>query len=187
MKFFQFLLGIFRKPSPPSGNGDWPDVCQWLLASEGGYSDRVADNGGPTNMGITIPTLSHWRGHPCTAEDIQSLSPSEALAIYKVNYWNAMRCEELPHGVNYIVMDIGVMSGPSRAIKMLQQVVGTKQDGIIGQNTMAAIRSQSPAFLVRMMSVARRNFYKSLHQPENEHGWLARVDRTQAQANSLIA
>jgi lysozyme family protein len=186
MKILQFFLGLFRKSSPPSLSDDWAEVSQWLLASEGGYSNRASDHGGPTNMGITLATLTHWRGHPCTYEDVQALSQAEALSIYWTNYWHAMRCDELPHGVNYIVMDAGVMSGPSRAIKMLQQVVNVDQDGIIGKDTMAAVKDEAPAYIVTQMSAVRENFYRSLNQPDNQNGWLIRVARARDQAHSMI-
>lgn len=194
MPLFKDFLALFRQsstptPAPPEqkGGGDWLAVSRWILKSEGDYSDRADDHGGPTNMGITIPTLSNWRGHQCTADDVKYLTTAEALTIYHTNYWHAMRCDELPHGVNLIVMDVGVMSGQGRAIKLLQQAVGAEQDGILGDATMAAISRLSPAYIVSIMSSLRSTFYRSLNQPANERGWLARVDRTKSEANSLIA
>lgn len=187
---FKVLSGLFSKSSvataPSKITDDWMNVAQWLLESEGGYSDRADDRGGPTNMGITIPTLSNWRGHPCAAADIKALTTAEALAIYHTNYWHAMRCDELPHGVDMVVMDAGVMSGQGRAIRFLQEAVGVTQDGILGNVTLGAVATKSPAYIVMKISIARSNFYQSLNQPANERGWLARVDRTKIEANSLI-
>jgi lysozyme family protein len=65
-------------------------VAPWLLAHEGGFVNHPKDPGGATNMGITIGTLSAWRGNRVTVEAVRDLTKDEALRIYRRQYWG--RC-----------------------------------------------------------------------------------------------
>ena len=49
-----------------------------VLRHEGGYVDHPRDPGGATNRGITIATLSIWRGKQVTKQDVRDLSLAEA-------------------------------------------------------------------------------------------------------------
>jgi len=64
--------------------------------------------------------LAHWRGHPVTVADVHAISPDEARAIYHGNYWNTVRGGELAGGVDLVVFDISVNSGPRRAVATYQ-------------------------------------------------------------------
>lgn len=93
---------------------------QGVVAMEGGFSNDPSDHGGATNRGITAAALAHWRGRPVTTADVHAIQPEEARAIYHANYWNTVRGGELPGGIDLVVFDISVNSGPGRAVKMLQ-------------------------------------------------------------------
>src|SRR5262245_1898784 len=116
----------------------WPGSIVKLIGSEGGYSDHPADNGGKTKYGITQKTLDQWRkthpGHPSVAQ----LNRSEAEQIYKAWYWDRCKCDRLPAGLDYLVFDAAVNSGPEQAAKWLQRAVDVTADGVIGPKTIAA-------------------------------------------------
>lgn len=88
-----------------------------VLAMEGGFTNDPSDHGGATNWGITAATLAHWRGHPVTADNVQKIQPDEAKAIYHTRYWNTVRGGALPGGIDLVVFDMSVNSGPGRAVK----------------------------------------------------------------------
>lgn len=115
-----------------------------VLAHEGGYADHPADPGGATNMGITRRTLARWRGlNPywkLPKAEVRSLTQREAGAIYKGLYWQRSAAPQMPEGLDLALFDFAVNSGPVRAIKALQGLVGTRQDGFVGPLTLAAIR-----------------------------------------------
>ena len=72
------------------------DACLALvLKYEGGYVDHPRDPGGPTNMGITIATLSHELGHAATREDVRQMTRETAAAIYRKKFWNLVGGDEL--------------------------------------------------------------------------------------------
>jgi hypothetical protein len=85
-----------------------------LLAHEGGYSDHPADPGGPTKFGITLAVYRRCVNPDATAADIRALPAETAKTIYRERYWDAMRCDDLPAGVDYAVFDYGVNSGIAR-------------------------------------------------------------------------
>jgi hypothetical protein len=133
-----------------------------VLLQEGGFSDHPADPGGATNFGITLKTLADFREKPVTKEDVQALTKDEAKEIYRANYWNPMRCNELPRGIDLMTFDFGVNAGPRTAIKALQRAAGVTDDGSIGPITLAAIRAHQPASLVNRMAEERLKHYRSL-------------------------
>ena len=94
--------------------GFTPNIQSYVLASEGGYVNHPRDPGKATNMGITIATLRAWRGRPVTNADVRDLSQEEALQIYKAQYWDTVRADQLPLGLDYLTFDYGVNSGPGR-------------------------------------------------------------------------
>lgn len=159
-----------------------------VLKNEGGFVDDPDDPGGATNMGITIGTLRAWRGQPVTVEDVRTLSQQEARAIYRANYWNPLKCDELPLGVDMVVFDFGVNAGIRRSAMTLQQVVGVAQDGIVGPETLAAVSKSAPAEVVDRFGTARLAYYKALRDwPEFGKGWTDREAESQSEARALMS
>ena len=84
----------------------------FTLKEEGGYSDDPADPGGATNMGITLATYRQWADNPNLAPlQVRDLSERTARAIYRSLYWNPLRADALPAGVDLSVFDMGVNAG----------------------------------------------------------------------------
>src|SRR5262245_41760688 len=77
---------------------------------------------------------------PACPADVWRAPQDQVAAIYRQNYWNALRCDDLPAGVDYAVFDYGVNSGIGRAAKVLQRLVATAMDGEVGPETIAAAK-----------------------------------------------
>lgn len=151
-----------------------------VLKHEGGYVDHPSDPGGATNLGITHKVLAAWRNvHPFWAlpkSEIKALSLEEAGKIYKANYWDDVRGDDLPAGVDYAVFDFAVNSGPARAAMYLQEIVGVAPDGKIGPLTLAAIDKWDSVTLIESLCGKRMSFLKRLSTfPVFGKGWSARV------------
>lgn len=86
------------------------------LQYEGGYTNHPADPGGPTNWGITIADARMYWKKDATAADVKAMPKSVAIEIYRKHYWDAMKCDSLPAGVDLAVFDFGVNSGVSRSL-----------------------------------------------------------------------
>lgn len=162
-----------------------------VLAMEGGLVNDPADHGGATNWGITATTLAHWRGRAVTEAEVRALQPAEARAIYHANYWNTVRGAELPGGVDLMVFDISVNSGPRRAVQMLQEAVGVAVDGVFGPVTLRAVVAAVPEVVIDRLARARRAFYDGLVQRDPAQvgflrGWQRRVTATSHAAKLLL-
>lgn len=117
---------------------DYQPSLKELLGHEGGYTNDPKDPGGPTNWGITIDDAKMYWRVDATAADVKAMPLDVAKNIYKAKYWDAVRGDELPAGVDYCVFDYGVNSGIHRAIPLLQRIVGVTVDGKMGLETITA-------------------------------------------------
>jgi lysozyme family protein len=158
-----------------------PKALQLMFGHEGGYSNKKTDSGGPTKYGITQKTLAAHRGRPMTADDVKRLTLAEAEAIYVQSYWPQRGGDVLAAGLDYAAFDFGVSSGPARAVKMLQGVLGIVQDGNAGVQTAAAAKDYSGgmAALIKDYCDARLAFCHGLKGPQgwgpNGRGWERRI------------
>lgn len=159
-----------------------------VLRFEGGYVDDPRDPGGATARGVTQVTLAAFRGRPVGKAEVAALTAEEAAAIYRRMYWDAVRGDELPGGVDLAVFDLAVNSGPGRAARMLQAVLGVRIDGIIGPATLAACRGAPAARTSELLCDARLRFLQSLPTwGVFGRGWSNRVQRVRNLAGALAA
>ena len=143
-----------------------------LLGHEGGYSDHKADPGGKTQYGITEAVA---RAHGFTG-DMRTLTRDEAKRIYRADYWEPVRADELPPQVRYDVFDGAVNSGVKQSVKWLQRAVGVIDDGIIGPKTLAAVHAVAPDRVAKRYNGHRLRFMKDLKNwPSFSRGWADRI------------
>ncbi len=163
------------------------DKCMSLLLEhEGGFVDHPDDPGGITNLGITKKTYDSFYGSDIDEEGMRKLTKSDVEPIYWKDYWLANKCQELPSGVDWMVMDWGVNSGPARAAKALQRAVGAFEDGSIGPKTLEAVEASNRVDIIEAMANEREVFYRSLaHFDTFGRGWLRRNDETMEQALNM--
>lgn len=163
-------------PVAGAGRSGFAACVDIVLAHEGDYSDHPDDPGGATNRGITRATLEAWRGRPVSKAEVRRLGEDEAREIYFANYWNALNCDRLPPGVDLAVFDFGVNAGPGPAARLLQRLVGTHGDGVVGPGTIAAVSRADPRELIRRYSAARLDYYRGLAAWNTfARGWTART------------
>ncbi len=171
----------------------FPAALAALLRHEGGYVNHPEDPGGHTNMGITLTTLTSWRrrqGKPDpTVEELRALSREEAAALYRWQYWEVIKGDSLPAGLDYALFDFAVNSGPARAGRFLQKIVGSAADGIIGVNTLAALEGAgSTGFVIAKLCEDRLAWLRSLRGWSHfGRGWRRRVGEVSASAKAMAA
>jgi lysozyme family protein len=164
----------------------YDEALRRLLVHEGGYSNHPSDPGGPTNFGITIHDYRQYVKPGATAADVRAMTVGEAKAIYRSKYWDALRCDALPTGVDYCVFDYGVNSGIGRGAKVLQRVVGVAADGEIGAQTLAAVAQRQPMAVVEDICDERLRFLQGLKTwPVFGKGWGRRVAEVRAAARAM--
>jgi lysozyme family protein len=164
------------------------DMIDDLLEKEGGYVNHPADKGGPTKYGITLDALEAWRDKRLTAEDVKKLDKTEAIAIYKHDYYRVPKIDMLPAPLQPIVFDMAVNMGPAAAIKLLQEVIkrlsgSLAVDGKIGPKTMALCLAAYEVHkdeVINQLVERRIEFYERLveERPSQEvflNGWTNRA------------
>lgn len=161
-----------------------------ILEMEGGYVNHPKDPGGRTNLGVTQRTWEGWVKRPATEAEMRRLTVDDVAPLYRRNYWDAVRGDDLPAGVALSVFDFGVNAGPSRAVRYLQIAVGALPDGRIGPKTLARVQDyigrEGQAALVREYADQRRSYYRQLGTfPVFGKGWLRRVAHIEAEALKL--
>ena len=157
---------------------NYPTALGWALGHEGGYVNHPRDHGGATNKGVTQAVYSAWRMAAGLApRDVRNITVDEVCAIYQAQYWNAVRGDDLPAGLDYAVFDYAINSGPARAARALQAAVGVRQDGHIGAITLDAVRRISDVEgLIGSLCAARLAWMRTLSTWEVFGvGWARRI------------
>ncbi len=150
-----------------------------ILKYEGGRSNQPNDPGGKTFDGVTQRVYDAYRAtHSLPWRDVYQIADDERDYIYQAQYWNAVRGDDMPSGVDLVLFDYAVNSGPVAAIRALQRVLRIPVDGHLGLATMdAAHNRMPPPALVFAISAQRLAFLESLRQLWRTFGmgWKSRV------------
>ncbi len=182
---------IFKGIASMSANFD--KCFSFIVGEEGKYVDDPRDNGGATNFGITLKTLTEWRKpRSVTAADVRNLTIEEARAIYEANYWRPIQGDSFPHAAALLLLDAAINSGPKQAIMWLQKSLNVPADGHCGALTLAAWRacersSVRPPEQVLADFCAYRMLLMTNHEDFKTYGkgWLSRVAKMCLRAGKL--
>ena len=91
------------------------DKClHMLLEHEGGYVNNKHDKGGMTNLGVTKRVYDKWIDRESTEQEMRDLTPEDVAPIYKKNYWDRVKGDLLPSGLDWACFDWAVNSGSGR-------------------------------------------------------------------------
>jgi lysozyme family protein len=164
-----------------------PAALAAVIQHEGGFVNDPRDPGGATNRGITQAVYDDWRAsHGLPLQSVRNLVNAEVEAIYRTRYWDAIRGDDLPSGVDYCTFDFAVNSGVNRASRFLQNAAGVTADGKIGPVTLAAVAAIPPLLLIRAVCAARLDFLHHLETFDRfGRGWTARVNEVRDRAEAL--
>ena len=84
---------------------NWEKSLEVILHHEGGYVNHPKDPGGETNLGVTKRVYEDWGG----TKDMKDLEVEDVAPIYKKEYWDRCKCDDLESGVDWAVFDWAVM------------------------------------------------------------------------------
>lgn len=165
-------------------------LAPFILSWEGGFSDHPNDRGGATNMGVTIET---WKqvGYDKDGDgdidvaDLRLLTKEEVVSqVMKPHFWDRWRADNIAsQSVANIVVDWVWASG-KHGITKVQEILGVRADGIVGQQTLGALNRQNPKGLFDRIRRARIQFIEAIiaanpDQRVFRNGWLRRLDYIQ--------
>ncbi|WP_419900665.1 glycoside hydrolase family 108 protein [Roseomonas sp. USHLN139] len=154
-----------------------------LMEHEGAYSDDPRDpgnwTGGKEGVGKLLGTKYGIAANTFPTLDIRNLTLADAAGIYRVRYF-PQSFEALPPGIAWALADAAVNSGMSRAVKWLQQVVGSPADGLFGPATLRAVQSavqQRGAAQVRAHMLTERALFMAALPTFSTYGrgWFRRL------------
>ena len=163
------------------------DEClKLILHHEGGYVNHPKDPGGETNLGVTKRVYEEWGG----TKNMKDLTVEDVAPIYKKNYWDRVKADQIPEGLNLCVFDWAVNSGTGRAAKKLQGMIGTTVDGGIGPNTLKALKiycdTEGVEAAISNYTEIRQKFYESLSTFDTfGRGWTRRNQETEMEAYKM--
>lgn len=150
-----------------------------ILREEGGYVNDPTDPGGETNFGISK------RQYPDV--DIKNLTHEQVAAIYKRDYWDKVKGDELPWPLCLFVFDAAVNQGCDAkanyaAQKLLQKALDVAQDGILGPATMKRVAASRHWHHCRFMAFRAQRYMGTRNFDKYGEGWLTRLFRVALEA-----
>jgi lysozyme family protein len=155
---------------------NFDEALKAILHHEGGFVNHPKDPGGMTNLGVTKRVWEEYVGHEVDEKAMRALTPADVDTLYRRKYWDKIKGDELPAGVDYAVFDAAINSGPGRASKWLQTAVGAVPDGAIGPGTLAKVQEMDAKAIVEKYQATRLAFLQSLPTWDTfGKGWGRRV------------
>ena len=149
--------------------GDFHRCIDLVLAEEGGLSNHAADPGGLTHYGIS------QRSYPTL--DIAGLTLDDAKALYRRDYWQLLHGDQLPPGLDLLLLDCAINQGPVTAIKLLQRALRIRDDGRIGPETLNAAEAAMPGLLDTFAAERALRYELNPNEATFGRGWYRRLLR----------
>ena len=155
------------------------------------FEEVPGDKGGPTKFGITIYDIGLREGLNPTKNwsklrtMVKNLTIEEALNIYKTKYWNGLKADELPSGIDCIIVDFMITSG-TNSVKVTQELLDLTVDGKFGPKTLKALKEQDAKSFIIGFSERRRNYYKGLKNKKFDEGWQNRANKCEKYCLGII-
>ena len=139
-----------------------------------------------TNLGVTRAVYEDWVDAPVSEQDMRDLTPEDVGPIYKKKYWDRVKADNLPEGLDWSCFDWCVNSGSKRPAKALQRIIAAKADGSIGPATLTLVADHDPVELIEKMFDVRQSFYEGLSTFDTfGRGWTRRNKETLEQSLTM--
>ncbi|WP_299134556.1 glycosyl hydrolase 108 family protein [uncultured Tenacibaculum sp.] len=148
-----------------------------LELAEGGYQKLVKDKGNynslhelvGTNHGVSAKFYETIIGRPPTEEDMRSLTKIEAHVLFKNEFWDKVRADEIKsQAVAEVIADHAINANPRVTVRIVQRSLNKyfgknlAVDGVVGYKTIEAINSVNQTKLFEKIAQERIAYYKRL-------------------------
>ena len=165
-------------------------LLPFILKWEGGFANDPADRGGATNKGVTIAT---WRScgydkdgdGDIDVDDLRLLTNADVMnRVLKPFFWDRWHADAIKsQKVANILVD-WVWGSGKYGIVIPQRLLGVKDDGVVGDKTIAAVNKQSPDKFFNAVYNARVQFLKNI-AASSVRQYERKVGRTATKAERL--
>jgi lysozyme family protein len=173
-------------------SADFKQALQLVLQNEGGYVNDPNDAGGETYKGVARNMNSSWDGWVLVDLAKQQSGFPGNLAnntelnlkiehFYKVNYWDKLQGNLISdQRVANAIFDFGVNAGVSTSAVLAQKVAGAKEDGVIGEKSIASINQMEAEPFLAYFTLAKIARYVRIVKGRNTnqkyfYGWVRRA------------
>lgn len=159
---------------------------KFILSWEGGFVNDPLDRGGATNKGVTLAT---WRRQgydknhdgKIDVKDLKLISDQDALQIMKKNYWDRWKGDQIASQAIANILVDWVWGSGVWGIKIPQDMLGVRADGIVGIRTLQALGRQDPKKFFDRLKQRRVQYLYDIckSRPANLRylkGWLRRLN-----------
>ena len=168
--------------------------------AEGGLTEHPGDPGGLTNFGVSLRFLKDEGidvdgNGVVNRADIYAMTPEKAKGVFKLAFWDRLQLDRLPPRTAIAVYDSAVNTGRTQSVKFLQRAAGVKDDGILGNDTLAAARGMEDTTLALATIAQREAFHQMLADrspyPDGRDyraflkGWLNRCRKLRSYARTV--
>jgi len=176
------LKKMQRPEEARKGDKVFSEVRQRLFGFEGGFNNIKGDS--PTNFGVKQQVLDEYRkekGLPPL--NVKEMREEEATRIFREKYFDKVQAEKLPVPIAASLVDFAINSGPSAAVKKLQEIIGATVDGGVGPETLEKVgRIRDPKEVALLLLDSREKFVREVaaNRPEKRKflaGWISRINK----------
>lgn len=171
-------------PFTDAGTETFAHAVSFVIDILEGGGKVVSDTGGLTRWGISK------NAHP--ELDIATLTREAAEDVYRRHYWNKVKADLLPAPIGLCLFSCAVNMGARQAVLILQRVLGVRDDGILGPETLIAVQGYRPQLelIARFCELWGRSYFELARtRPVYQkylHGWSLRVHRTEVAAGQFL-
>lgn len=146
-----------------------------VLSHEGGYVNDSNDLGGETYKGIALEFSRFMslvgksfdqsrkdKSFPVNLADNVNLQQS-VEQFYLKTFWQPLKADQIQNQTpSESVFDFAVNSGIATSIRLVQSIVGTKIDGIMGKQTLNKINSIDFGYFQAVFTISKINYFMAI-------------------------
>ena len=158
---------------------DYNKLIPTVLKYEGGYASNI-DGKICTMKGVTLDTYRKYFGRQKTCKELKGISNAEWEYIVKDGFWDRWKADEINNQpIANLLVDWCWTSG-IYGIKYPQRILGVKDDGIVGDKTIAAVNNYpNQKELFDKLWNRRKKHFEDIAKTHNRakflNGWLRRL------------
>ena len=165
---------------------DFLPAFERAILAEGGYQlHQVAgDTGGLTYAGIARAKNPQWPGWAWI--DRGETPPSQLVRdFYRAGWWEPILgdqiCDqEVAYSIYSFATNSSAHGAPKTAVRLVQLVVGTTPDGLMGVKTVEAVNAMEPRLFLALYALARIARYRDIVTRKRDQqkfllGWINRT------------
>ncbi len=161
---------------------DLNEALKYCLLNEGGFADKKADRGGPTNFGITLEMFAKYKGRMVSIEELKFIGQADVNNFYEQFFWTPLKLSGLPQVIATALLDTAINQGQSAAVKLAQEALGLLADGIMGPDTLRDLDVVSEKdFIIDYLGLIQNKYVAICKNASNQiiflEGWLQRSRR----------